>query len=129
MLFAEYMKALGNEGQVNLREGETFDKWGIEIKVRFRDDAPLEVLQKNVQSGGERSVSTIMFLMALQDMVTSPFRVVDEINQGMDERNERIVFKRIVENSVDQPGKPSRPQYFLITPKLLQVRYHCMCAV
>ena len=34
----------------------------------------------------------------------------------MDERNERIVFKRIVENSVG----PARPQYFLITPKLLQ---------
>jgi hypothetical protein len=57
-----------------------------------------------------------MFLMALQDMVKSPFRVVDEINQGMDERNERLVFKRIVENSVGA----SRPQYFLITPKLLQ---------
>jgi hypothetical protein len=68
------------------------------------------------QKGGERSVSTIMFLMALQDMVKSPFRVVDEINQGMDERNERLVFKRIVENSVGS----KRPQYFLITPKLLQ---------
>jgi chromosome segregation ATPase len=66
--------------------------------------------------GGERSVATIMFLMALQDMVKSPFRVVDEINQGMDERNERLVFRRIVENSVGS----SRPQYFLITPKLLQ---------
>ena len=31
-----------------------------------------------------------------------------------------LVFKRIVENSVDHPGKPPRPQYFLITPKLLQ---------
>lgn len=61
-------------------------------------------------------MSTIMFLMALQDMVKSPFRVVDEINQGMDERNERLVFKRIVENSVGS----ARPQYFLITPKLLQ---------
>ena len=39
----------------------------------------------------------------------------------MDERNERIVFKRIVENSVDQPNGKPRPQYFLITPKLLQV--------
>jgi structural maintenance of chromosomes protein 5 len=61
-------------------------------------------------------VATIMFLMALQDMVKSPFRVVDEINQGMDERNERMVFRRIVENSVGR----DRPQYFLITPKVLQ---------
>ena len=35
---------------------------------------------------------------------------------GPPQRNERIVFKRIVENSVG----PTRPQYFLITPKLLQ---------
>lgn len=26
-------------------------------------------------------MSTVMFLMALQNMTTSPFRVVDEINQ------------------------------------------------
>ncbi|CAN0149681.1 unnamed protein product, partial [Phaeothamnion confervicola] len=70
-----------------------------------------------VHSGGERSVSTILFLMALQDInKTSPFRVVDEINQGMDPNNERLVFSRIVRNSCG----PGRPQYFLITPKLLQ---------
>lgn len=85
-------------------------------QVRFRDGTQLETLRKNFQSGGERSVSTIMFLMALQDKGMSPFRVVDEINQGMDERNERLVFKRIVERSVGH----GRPQYFLITPKLLQ---------
>jgi hypothetical protein len=42
---------------------------------------------------------------------------------GLDERNERLVFKRIVENSCKPPG-PEGPtdhcgQYFLITPKLL----------
>ena len=37
-----------------------------------------------------------MYLMAMQDMNHSPFRMVDEINQGMDERNERLVFSRIV---------------------------------
>ena len=52
-----------------------------------------------------------------QDLQSSPFRVVDEINQGMDPRNERQVFSRIVLNSCG----PNRKQYFLITPKLLQV--------
>lgn len=42
----------------------------------------------------------------------SPFRAVDEINQGMDERNERLIFSRIVANS-------TKVQYFLVTPKLL----------
>ena len=56
-------------------------------------------------------------------MMVSPFRCVDEINQGLDERNERLVFKRIVQNSTQAPG-PGGPtdhcgQYWLITPKLL----------
>lgn len=62
--------------------------------------------------------------MAMQDMMVSPFRCVDEINQGLDERNERLVFKRIVANSTMNPDRSNDPashrgQYFLITPKLL----------
>lgn len=76
-----------------------FIEWGIEIRVAFRENHKLQVLSARVQSGGERSVSTIMYLMALQDMMVAPFRCVDEINQGLDERNERLVFKRIVTNS------------------------------
>ena len=68
-----------------------------------------------------------MYLMALQDMMVSPFRCVDEINQGLDERNERLVFKRIVSNSTRVPGKAGPTdhsgQYFLITPKLLPNLY------
>jgi len=44
-----------------------------------------------------------------------PFRVVDEINQGMDPVNERKVFTQLVEAAC-QPGTP---QCFLLTPKLL----------
>ena len=84
--------------------------------------------------------------MSLQSLTKSPFRVVDEINQGMDPRNERLVHKRMVGIAcgiVDQPTKKTATpqheeddgndeemvradntrrggsQYFLITPKLL----------
>ena len=30
----------------------------------------------------ERSVATMLFLLCLQDVTNTPFRVVDEINQG-----------------------------------------------
>ena len=36
-------------------------------------------------------MSTIFYLMALQSLARAPFRLVDEINQGMDPRNERYV--------------------------------------
>ena len=44
-----------------------------------------------------------------------PFRVVDEINQGMDPVNERKVFSQLVEAAC----QPDTPQCFLLTPKLL----------
>ena len=63
---------------VNLQD---FSKYGIAIKVKFRPKEELQVLSTNRQSGGERSVSTMLYLMALQDITSCPFRAVDEINQ------------------------------------------------
>lgn len=58
--------------------------------------------------------------MSLQSMAQAPFRVVDEINQGMDPRNERMVHERMVEIAC----REHTSQYFLITPKLLSgLRY------
>jgi chromosome segregation ATPase len=69
--------------------------------------------------------------MALQDMARSPFRVVDEINQGMDPRNERMVHERMV----DIACRERTSQYFLITPKLLsdlkfhpKMKIHCIAS-
>ena len=48
--------------------------------------------------------------------------MVDEINQGMDPRNERHVHQQIVHAAC---GGSSQSQYFLITPKLLpDLAYH-----
>lgn len=136
--FSTYMKEVGCAGEVHLYNGGAgearqnvdggentcfnFKDWGVEIRVKFREKASLQVLSAQTHSGGERSVSTIMYLMGLQNLMVSPFRCVDEINQGLDERNERLVFKRIVENST-LPAKKTNDdhcgQYFLITPKLL----------
>ncbi|OXB72616.1 UNVERIFIED_CONTAM: hypothetical protein H355_016385 [Colinus virginianus] len=66
------------------------------------------------ESGGEKSVSTVLYLMALQELNRCPFRVVDEINQGMDPVNERRVFEMFVKTAC----KESTSQYFLITPKI-----------
>ena len=67
-------------------------------------------------------MSTIFYLMALQSLARAPFRVVDEINQGMDPRNERLVHSRMVDIACSEN---SASQYFLITPKLLNgLKYH-----
>jgi chromosome segregation ATPase len=125
--FTKYMSDLGCVGEISLKHENdlnfSFKDYAVEIKVSFRANVAPSVLSSRVQSGGERSVSTIMYLMAMQDMMVSPFRCVDEINQGLDDRNERLVFKRIVENSCLPPGSGGPTdhcgQYWLITPKLL----------
>ena len=53
----------------------------MKISVKFRDSEELQALNAQRQSGGERSVSTMLYLMALQGVTACPFRVVDEINQ------------------------------------------------
>ncbi len=106
-------------------DGLDFANWAIHISVKFRDSEPLSLLDSHRQSGGERAVSTIFYLMALQSLSRAPFRVVDEINQGMDPRNERMVHGRMVDiacGGEDEGGSGEEgpgSQYFLITPKLL----------
>lgn len=46
--------------------------------------------------------------MSLQSLTRSPFRVVDEINQGMDPRNERLVHKRMVAIACGLSDRSSR---------------------
>lgn len=113
--FAYNFEQISCAGEVRVHKPEDFDAWALDIMVRFRENETLQQLTAHRQSGGERAVSTIFFLMALQSMAQSPFRVVDEINQGMDPRNERMVHERMVEIAC----REHTSQYFLITPKLL----------
>jgi chromosome segregation ATPase len=113
--FAMFMRELGCAGEVALQEDDDYAKWQLQIRVTFRNNEPLQPLSGNVHSGGERSVSTMLFLIAMQDLSDVPFRLVDEINQGMDPRNERAIFSLVVRAAT----RPNTPQYFLITPKLL----------
>ena len=99
-------------GEVSLEENEDFAKYGIVIRVKFRNNEELQALNAQRQSGGERSVSTMLYLLALQATASCPFRVVDEINQGMDPVNERHVFNLIVKSA------SQGAQYFLLTPKV-----------
>lgn len=113
--FAFNFEQISCAGEVRVDKADNFDNWALDIMVRFRENETLQKLTAHRQSGGERAVSTIFFLMALQSMAQSPFRVVDEINQGMDPRNERMVHERMVEIAC----REHTSQYFLITPKLL----------
>ena len=59
--------------------------------------------------------------MSLMRQAKTPFTVVDEINQGMDQRNERAMHEQLVNTTCqDDAG-----QAWLVTPKLLTgLAYH-----
>ena len=83
-------------------------------------------------------MATALYMLALQELTTVPFRCVDEINQGMDATNERRVFQLLVCFTnfffmifgsynwllllcfkVRTSCHETSAQYFLLTPKLL----------
>ncbi|XP_064902034.1 structural maintenance of chromosomes protein 5 [Columba livia] len=116
--FSSFFSSMQCVGEVDLHveNEEEYDKYGIRIRVKFHSSTELHELTPFHQSGGEKSVSTMLYLMSLQELNKCPFRVVDEINQGMDPINERRVFEMVVKTAC----KESTSQYFLITPKLLR---------
>ncbi|EDV21078.1 uncharacterized protein TRIADDRAFT_60489 [Trichoplax adhaerens] len=115
--FQHFFNKLNCVGEIKLRtnKDEDFSKFAIEIWVKFRSTDKVQLLDSHLQSGGERSVATIIYLISLQEFTICPFRIVDEINQGMDPQNEKRIFEFVLE--VSSNSKVS--QYLLITPKLL----------
>ncbi|GAA5978970.1 hypothetical protein JCM10908_002752 [Rhodotorula pacifica] len=125
--FSTYFDTLGLLGEVRLLKDDDYERWGIGIFVRFRDpkdksgDVQLHELSGHRQSGGERALTTVTYLLALAELARAPFALVDEINQGMDQRAERNMHKMLVETTCSHDVG----QYFLLTPKLLpDLVYH-----
>ncbi|KAF8165900.1 P-loop containing nucleoside triphosphate hydrolase protein [Crassisporium funariophilum] len=119
--FSAAFDRIGCAGEIRISQHEDYEKWAIDILVKFRDSEKLQLLTAHRQSGGERSLTTILYLMSLTEEARAPFSLVDEINQGMDQRAERVVHNSMVNVTC----KADSAQYFLITPKLLpDLSYH-----
>lgn len=114
--FSNFMHSMNCAGEVELvyPNDRDYERYGIEIRVKYRSSEKLRALDRFVQSGGERAVAIAVYSLSLQHLSQVPFRCVDEINQGMDPNNERRVFEMLV-NHVAQPGQS---QFFYVTPKL-----------
>lgn len=67
-------------------------------------------------SGGERSFTTLCFMMALAEICSVPVRVMDEIDVFQDEANRRVSFKMLIDFFTKFL---SHRQIILITPHAL----------
>jgi chromosome segregation ATPase len=116
--FQDLMATCEYRGEVRLDwdEPDKIETYRLSLLVAFDRTSPLNILTATRQSGGEKSVTTLLYLLALQDCTKFPFRVVDEINQGMDEVNDRNTFLQVMSHAM---RRNQASQYFLVTPKLL----------
>jgi len=109
----EYQKILTQAqavGEVRLVNGHDIEAAGLEILVGFKGGKPVP-LDAYTQSGGERTTSTMSFLLALQQHVRSPLRAVDEYDIHMDPKNREIIAKMLISTV-----KNANAQYVVITP-------------
>jgi len=109
----EYQKILAQAqavGEVRLVNGHDIEAAGLEILVGFKGGKPVP-LDAYTQSGGERTTSTMSFLLALQQHVRSPFRAVDEYDIHMDPKNREIIARMLISTVKD-----ANAQYIVITP-------------
>jgi chromosome segregation ATPase len=100
-------------GEVRVVNEEDIEEAGLQIFVGFKGGKPVP-LNAYTQSGGERSTTTVTFLLALQQHVHSPFRAVDEYDVHMDPKNREIIANLIVSSVASLDS-----QYLAITPSQL----------
>jgi hypothetical protein len=67
-------------------------------------------------SGGERSFTTVAFMLALGEWTESPFRAADELDVFMDAVNRRVAVEAVLEFAAER----DHLQMVLLTPQDLQ---------
>jgi chromosome segregation ATPase len=109
----QYRKILSQAqavGEVHMTNGHDIEAAGLDVLVGFKGAVPVP-LDAYTQSGGERSMATMSFLLALQQHVQSPFRAVDEYDVHMDPRNRETITNLLIDSV-----KGLESQYLIITP-------------
>ncbi len=114
--YNEILTNVGATGSIRLISSRDIEKCGIEILVGFKGNKPTP-LDAFTQSGGERSIAMMAFLLALQQHITSPFRAIDEFDVHMDPKNRELVTQLIVSSSKGM----KEGQYVAITPGQINI--------
>ncbi len=114
--YNQILRTVGATGAIRVISSRDIEKCGLEILVGFKGNKPM-ALDAFTQSGGERSIAMMAFLLALQQHITSPFRAIDEFDVHMDPKNRELVTQLILESS----GSMAGGQYLAITPGQVNV--------
>jgi chromosome segregation protein len=114
--YNEILGSVGAIGAIRIISSREIEKCGLEIMVGFKGNKPTP-LDAFTQSGGERSIAMMAFLLALQQHITSPFRAIDEFDVHMDPKNRELITNLIMSSSRSM----TEGQYVAITPGQINV--------
>jgi chromosome segregation ATPase len=114
--YNEILQEVGATGQLKLNVGKNVEQAGLDILVGFKG-APATRLDSLTQSGGERSIALMAFLLALQQHIASPFRAIDEFDVHLDPKNREVISRLIVASGREL----GETQYVAITPGQVSV--------
>ncbi len=114
--YQSVLSAADASGFVKFEQADAIEDAGLDLYVGFRGGAPT-TLDPFTQSGGERSVALMAFILSLQARIVSPLRAMDEFDIHMDPRNREAMFKMIL----SQMKQRESSQYVVITPSILTV--------
>ncbi len=97
--FQEIFRRMTNgEGRLILEDPENPFEGGVDISARFPGKAELSI---GSASGGEKSVATVCFILALQAFRPVPFYAFDEIDAHLDPLNSQKLAEILKERSKD----------------------------
>ncbi|MEM3022547.1 MAG: chromosome segregation protein SMC [Candidatus Bathyarchaeia archaeon] len=93
-----FRRMTGGEGRLVLENRENPFEGGVDISAKFPGKAELSI---GSASGGEKSVATVCFILALQAFRPVPFYAFDEIDAHLDPLNSQKLAEILKERSRD----------------------------
>ena len=94
--YREVLSDVDAKGEVRIIDLEDPEEAGLQLLVGYRGSSPT-ILDPFTQSGGERTTATMSFLLALQQHIKSPIRVVDEFDIHLDPLNRERMMARFLD--------------------------------
>ncbi|GBF90900.1 structural maintenance of chromosomes [Raphidocelis subcapitata] len=116
--FMGYMQRRKHKGKVRIYEAAQELKLLVKMNDSGKDNDEGGRASKPVQdlkqlSGGERSYTSVAFMLALGEYVEAPFRCMDEYDVFMDAVNRRVATETLLEFALDK----GTVQHIFLTPQ------------
>ncbi|XP_026731893.1 structural maintenance of chromosomes protein 6 [Trichoplusia ni] len=107
--FQAMLTLRGYSGRMDIDNGAAT----LEIVCSGREGEARRAASTSSLSGGERSYSTVAFIMALWDCVELPFCFMDEFDVFMDNVNRKIVMDLLIDHALHNTNR----QFVFLTPQ------------